>query len=186
MQTSTVILETGSKYNIIRRLTLLLDWHRHACLDYKITPDGNAIKNSHQTQTVWNCSLQNYLFGCFWFQSGNFVGTRFLSHHDIFIFCIYKQLEFTRGNLSLLKSDIDEATVKQLETIENESSGPFSNTHPKQKDFCIGVMHQEVKVWKQVTLTPIKVWVQTVTKISDLSSTQTQTFPVDRTSFSHC
>lgn len=60
MLATTVILNSGSGFNIIRRSALRLGLQRHACLDYKFSPVGDANRNLLQ---ILPADILRILFG---------------------------------------------------------------------------------------------------------------------------
>lgn len=54
MQATTVTLNSGSRYNIIRCSALPLGWQRHLCPDYKTSPARNANKTLYRFHQLFS------------------------------------------------------------------------------------------------------------------------------------
>lgn len=88
MRASTVVLDTGSGYDIPRRSAWPLGWQGHMCPDFKIAPVGDAIRNLLQTSSAlilcirFECALNKTdLFVSDHISVEELIGTRFMHRH---------------------------------------------------------------------------------------------------------
>lgn len=130
MRATAAILGTEFGLNIFRRLEFPLGWLRHVWPDYKIPPVGNANGNLLQKRC-----LQNYLLVAGLTSVEALIGTRFMNRYVNSTRCIDRQEEFTKGKLPPSGSAPEEPTAKRLESMDNDCSGPTTDTSTKYMEY---------------------------------------------------
>lgn len=103
MRVTTVILDTGSRYSIIRRSASPLVLERHVYLNYEIFPEEGASRNLLRIFLVvvlcirFNSDLHETIFlVADYFTVDVLIDTRFRNIYDHYIHCIDVQMELTK------------------------------------------------------------------------------------------
>lgn len=116
MWATTIILDSGSRYKIVRRSELPLGWQLHLCPDYKTPPVRAAGKNHLQISSgvITIIRFESYVFKAI-FLAANFLSvevlneTQFVNGYVISICYIDRHLESTNCKIPLLGSTPNES-----------------------------------------------------------------------------
>lgn len=162
MRTTTVVLGTGSGYNIFRTSALPLCRKPQVCPDYKIPPGWDANGNFLQTfSAVFKCIpfkiavFKTILLVAEYFNVGVLTRTRFMNFYVTFICCcIDGQVEFTKSKILLLEKAPNELTVKELESIKDNYCGCTTDTSTTKVDYYSHIMCHKVALCEPVRLPP--------------------------------
>lgn len=107
MGATMAIVNTGSGYSNISRLTLPLGWQHHVCPGYEMFTVGTANRNLLQISSVFilrirfGCAVYKTDFSVAYFPSEEvLIGIWFMNRHVNSIRCINRQVKCTRKLLT--------------------------------------------------------------------------------------
>lgn len=159
MRDTTVILETGSGYDIICVPPLPLGWELHVCLFKKIFTRGKSNGKLYRFRlrlaraqdldalTTRIFSVANY------FSVEVITGNRFTSCKVNSVCCTDRQVYFIKKRTSLLGCVLDELTVDGFESMKMNTADLLP-THQKKGGLLLLQMRHKVALCRQDTLAP--------------------------------
>lgn len=184
MRTTTVMLNTRSKYNIIRHSSLSLGWRRHVCPDYKILLVEHASRNLLQIFSavilwIWfeSAVYRTNLLAADYFSMEIPIGTQFMHRHVSSMREMDRQMKFINSKALLLGGAPNKPTVRGSESMEDDCCEPPTDKRNKKMDFYPVIMRHKVAFCKHVTLHfCTQVRIKEVTNISSLVHTDPKSF----------